>query len=275
MKKLLKTLNKYKGKESNIKRVLDDIYKENGIKENRDEISKLILEELNGLEITEEHIEWYAEIKKMEPEKAVEEIEKSKKGFFVLFMKDQVLHLSEMLKKQKYYQGLEEEVESLKKDKIKLEAQLKEYIDLSSRLKNDYSNLTKRTEKEVAKTQSNASKKVCLSIIDILDNFHQALDHFRTDKAESFSKDEIVEGLDKINRKFLEVLRKEGVKEIVAVNEVFDHNFHDALLTEERDDIEKDDTIVEEFKKGYMFKDEVLRPSLVKVGKKVEKNKEK
>ncbi|PLX17204.1 MAG: nucleotide exchange factor GrpE [Candidatus Muiribacterium halophilum] len=275
MKKLLKDLNKYKEKESNIKKILEDIYKKNKISENKEDITQAILEDIKDFEINEDFVKDYAENKEIEIEDAVKEIGKSKKEFFISLLQNQVMHLSEMFAKQKYFEKLEKDVVELKKEKIKLEAQLKEYIDLSSRLKKDYSNLTKRTEKEVAKTEENASKKVCLSIIDILDNFHQALDHFMTDEAKTFSKEEIVEGLDKINRKFLEVLRKEGVVEIESLNKQFDHNYHDALLTEEREDIEEDDTIIEEFKKGYMFKEEVLRPSLVKVGKKVDKIKNK
>ena len=65
--------------------------------------------------------------------------------------------------------------------------------------------------------------------------------------------------------KILQLLKNEGIQEIKCVGEKFDYNKHEVLMAEESD--EEEDTILEEFEKGYIYKDKILKPARVKISK--------
>ena len=98
------------------------------------------------------------------------------------------------------------------------------------------------------------------TILPVLDNFERALAvEVKVDEAKS-----LMTGMDMIYRKLLEALKGEGLVEIEAFGKEFDPNFHQAVMT--GNDPDKSSGIVlEELQKGYILKDRVLRPSMVKV----------
>ncbi|MEK7196124.1 MAG: nucleotide exchange factor GrpE, partial [Nitrospirota bacterium] len=77
----------------------------------------------------------------------------------------------------------------------------------------------------------------------------------------------LVQGVEITLREFLKVIDKFGLIPIIAINRIFDPSLHHAMTQVERDDVDEN-TVVEEFRKGYMLRDKVLRPSLVAVSKK-------
>ena len=79
------------------------------------------------------------------------------------------------------------------------------------------------------------------------------------------AKDEVLKGILMIHKQFLDTLRKLDIKEIDCLNQQFDPNLHDAVMTV--DDDEKSGSVVEVFKKGYIYKERVVRHSMVKVAK--------
>lgn len=141
------------------------------------------------------------------------------------------------------------------------EAQKDEYLRLLQRTVADFENYRRRMEKGRQETIKRANEGLFLQLLPILDNLELAL---QTGKGSS--ADSIIEGVEMIQRQFLGLLAKEGVKPVPALGEVFDPRVHEAVLQVDNTGAEAG-TIVEEFKKGYLIHDRVLRPSMVKVAK--------
>lgn len=120
----------------------------------------------------------------------------------------------------------------------------------------EFDNYKKRTQKEKDEIYSIAKADVVLSLLPIIDNF---------ERAEKFSEDKgVEEGMALIKKQFQEFLKKIGVEEIEAENKPFDPNFHNAVLHEDRDDVEEN-IIVEVLQKGYKLGEKVIRHAMVKV----------
>ena len=147
-----------------------------------------------------------------------------------------------------------------RKKKDKRDTQIEELTDRVKRQMAEFDNFRKRTEKEKASMFETGQKSVLEKILPTLDNFERGLAAVSDDQKE----DPIVQGMDKIYRQLLTTLESIGVSPIEAVGQPFDPNFHNAVMHVE--DEETDENIViEEFQKGYMFHDSVLRHSMVKV----------
>lgn len=142
---------------------------------------------------------------------------------------------------------------------------LVEYEDLLKRKQAEFENYRKRVQKEIEKIRKYATAELVLDVITILDDFDRAIS-----SAES-SKDfeSILEGIVIIKKQFRSVLEKKyGVKKIEAVGKEFDPTIHDAIMMEESDKYHED-IVVEDFQKGYIMHDRIIRPSKVKVVKAV------
>ncbi len=152
----------------------------------------------------------------------------------------------------------QEEIENLKKQ---LEEVTREKDDLYDRLLRklaDFNNFKKRIEKERQDYCKFANADLIRDILPIIDNFEKAL-MISEDKDDPFYR-----GIELIYKQFIDVLRKHGVEEIKAEGEQFDPSFHEAVWTAEIEN-QEDNVIIEEYQKGYMMHDKLLRPSLVKV----------
>lgn len=142
--------------------------------------------------------------------------------------------------------------------------QLKEQIDEEKnkylRLLADYDNFKRRATLDKTALQKYQSQKVLTNLIPVLDNFSRAITvEATTDEART-----IMEGMDMIYRSFVDALKSEGLVEIDALDKEFDPNYHQAIMT--GNDSDKPSGIVlDEMQKGYILKDRVLRPSMVKV----------
>lgn len=136
-----------------------------------------------------------------------------------------------------------------------------------SKLKNDFArayadteNMKKRLTKEADNAKKYRFKDSALELLPIVDNMAMALNVQTEDEALL----NYVKGFEMIYKQFLSVLDKEGVKEIEADGKPFDHNTMQALMQEKQDGVESG-IVLEVLQKGYMLKDRILRPALVKV----------
>ena len=166
----------------------------------------------------------------------VQESKKEKK----LFKKDKVAEL------EKKISELEEEVAKQKN------AYFKAYADTE--------NLRKRLQSEAETTRKYRIQSFALEVLPVLDSMERAL----AVQSDDENIKNYVKGFEMIHDQLVAVLEKEGVKEIDALNQPFDHSVHQALMQERVEGVESG-IVVEVLQKGYMLKDRVLRAALVKV----------
>ena len=153
-------------------------------------------------------------------------------------------------------------VHDLEERMKKLEVSLKEAEEKAMREKAEAINYRKRKDDEVARMMKYASEDLIKEILPIVDSFERAIDMDDDNLEDEVSK--FLAGFKMIYCNFVNILEKYEVKEIEAMGKEFDANFHQAVLTEPRDGVESG-IVIEVLQKGYMYKDKVLRPSMVKV----------
>lgn len=154
----------------------------------------------------------------------------------------------------------EEATEPEKEKKDKKDAQIEELTDKYKRLLAEFDNYRKRTEKERSSMYEMGAKDTIEKILPVVDNFERGLATVKEENVE----DPFVVGMNKIFTQLGSVLDGLGVKPIVTEGETFDPNLHNAVMHIDDENF-GDNVIVEEFQKGYMFKENVLRHSMVKV----------
>ena len=147
-----------------------------------------------------------------------------------------------------------------KKKKDKKDEQIEELTDKVKRQMAEFDNFRKRTEKEKTQMYDMGAKTIVEKILPVIDNFERGLAAVPEDNKE----DAFVVGMDKIYRQMLTVLEEAGVKPIEAVGAEFDPNFHNAVMHVE-DETLGENVVAEELQKGYMYRDTVVRHSMVKV----------
>ena len=149
------------------------------------------------------------------------------------------------------------------KDELTLaNERIKDWEDKYKRLLAEFDNFRKRSEKESAMMIDIGASMILTKILPIVDNFERAINSI----PEDIKENSFVDGVDKIYKQMLKTFEDLGVKPIEAVGKPFDANLHNAVMTDENAEGEVD-TVVEELQKGYMYKDQVLRHSMVKVKK--------
>ncbi len=142
----------------------------------------------------------------------------------------------------------------------KKDEKIAELNDRYVRLFAEFDNFRKRSETEKSGMFAEGEKTVLLKVLPLIDNFERALNTIPEDEKSSAFAD----GIEKVYRAFTDQLKSLGVTEIEAVGKEFDANLHNAVMHIE-DEEQGENIIVEEFQKGYMFGDKVLRYSMVKV----------
>lgn len=149
----------------------------------------------------------------------------------------------------------------LEKQLLEAQAQVQEYYGLLQRLQADFENYKKRIQKEREEFSRLVTESFLMNLLPVMDNFERALMSF--DRA---SPEDVRTGVQLIYNQLAEFLEKTGVKPLDTAGSLFDPERHEALVREETSDC-PDGLILEEFQKGYLFRDKVIRPSLVKVAK--------
>lgn len=141
-----------------------------------------------------------------------------------------------------------------------LKGQIAEANDKYARLFAEFDNFRKRSEKEKSARYDMGAKDVIEKILPVLDNFERGFDSVE----ESDKEDAFVTGMDLIYKQFQKVLEDLGVKPIEAVGQAFDPELHNAVMHVDDPEV-GENIVVEEFQKGYTYKDQVVRYSMVKV----------
>lgn len=141
-----------------------------------------------------------------------------------------------------------------------LRKELEEQQQRLVRMQADYDNFRRRTRQEKEDFAKYAASDVIEQLLPVLDNFGRALD--AADSSNDF--DALFKGVDMIFRQLQQVLEHNGLQEMDAVGQPFNPEYHEAVMKVE-DTEHEEGIIVEQLQKGYMFKDKVLRPAMVKV----------
>ena len=148
-----------------------------------------------------------------------------------------------------------------KKDKkSKQEEKIAELTDRVQRQMAEFDNFRKRTEKEKAQMFEVGSKSVIEKILPVIDNFERGLSAVLDESKE----DPFVQGMDKIYKQLMTELEGLEVKAIEAVGTEFNPDFHNAVMQVESEEFESG-VVAQELQKGYMYRDSVVRHSLVAV----------
>jgi len=149
------------------------------------------------------------------------------------------------------------------KKKEKKDKKDEQIADLTDRLKRqiaEFDNYRKRTEKEKAGMYMVGAKEIVEKILPVVDNFERGL----AGVPEEQKEDPFVTGVAQIYKQLMTTLEGMGVKAIEAVGAEFDPDFHNAVMHVEDESV-GENIVVEEFQKGYMYKEFVVRHSMVKV----------
>lgn len=152
------------------------------------------------------------------------------------------------------------DVKALETELEKKEAEVQELKDKYQRLMAEFENARKRNAKETTKMFDIGAKSVLEKLLPVIDNFERGLNAVSEEEKETA----FVQGVDAIYKQLMTVFGEIGVCSIEALDKEFNADFHNAVMHVE-DEAYGDNVVVEELQKGYMYKEEVLRYSMVKV----------
>lgn len=147
-----------------------------------------------------------------------------------------------------------------KNKKDKKDEKIEELTDRLTRQMAEFDNFRKRTEKEKSQMYEIGARDIIEKILPIVDNFERGLSSMpEEEKATPFA-----EGMEKVYKQLMTTLESIDVKPIEAVGKEFDPNFHNAVMHVEDEEL-GENIIAEEFQKGYTYRNNVVRHSMVKV----------
>ncbi len=159
------------------------------------------------------------------------------------------------------------EVEALKKQVEEEKQKAADNLAGWQRAAADFANYRKRAEQERNELIKYANANLLLKILPILDDFERAMQTMPNDRLAQLTW---VDGIFLIERKLRAVLESEGLQPIPALGQEFDPAYHEAVLQEETPEASQDGKVLAELQKGYKLNERVLRPTMVKVGKRVD-----
>lgn len=147
-----------------------------------------------------------------------------------------------------------------KNKKDKKDEKIEELTDRLTRQMAEFDNFRKRTDKEKKQMYEIGAKDIIDKILPVVDNFERGL----AAVSEEEKSHPFMEGMDKIYKQLMTTLGEAGVKPIEAVGQEFNPDFHNAVMHVEDEEV-GENIVVEEFQKGYTYRDSVVRHSMVKV----------
>jgi molecular chaperone GrpE len=159
----------------------------------------------------------------------------------------------------------EKETKKEKKNKEKelieaLNLKVKELEDKNLRISAEMINTLRRKDEDNARVMKYASESLIEDILNVVDNFDRALNqNSNSEDVVNYQK-----GMQMIYDNLINILEKYEVKEIEALGKEFDPTYHQAVMTEKIDGKESN-IVIEVLRKGYIYKDKVIRPAMVKV----------
>lgn len=154
----------------------------------------------------------------------------------------------------------EEKKGFFKKKKDPRDEKIEELTDRVKRQMAEFENFRKRTEKEKSTMYEMGARDIIERMLPVVDNFERGLAAVPEDQ----KGNPITEGMEKIYKQFQKTLEEAGVKPIEAVGKEFDPNFHNAVMHVDDENL-GENVVAEELQKGYMYRDSVVRHSMVKV----------
>jgi molecular chaperone GrpE len=149
---------------------------------------------------------------------------------------------------------LSQEIESLKQEK-------EEIYQRFLRTQAEFDNFKKRSQKEKEAERKYKAQDLVTELLPAIDNFERALQVEITDENKN-----LLDGISMVYRQLVEALKSQGVEIIEAAGKEFDPNLHQAVMQVEDDNFESN-IVIEDLQKGYLLKDRVIRPAMVKVNK--------
>ena len=180
--------------------------------------------------------------------------------------KEKIKELKELKKEvkgdNKKIKSLEKDLESTKLELDKVKNELALTQEKALRANAEMMNFKRRKEEETSYMLKYASEEVIKSLLPVIDNFERGIKLDDNDLSDEVSK--FLSGFKMIYSNFVSILNKFEVKEIEANGIEFDPNFHQAVLME-HDENKPSGVVLEVLQKGYMYKDKVIRPAMVKV----------
>ncbi len=147
-----------------------------------------------------------------------------------------------------------------KNKKDKKDERIEELTDRLTRQMAEFDNFRKRTDKEKSQMYEIGAKDIIDKILPVVDNFERGLKAVKEEEKE----DPFIQGMEKVYKQLMTTLEDVGVKPIEAVGQEFNPDFHNAVMHVEDENF-GENIIAEEFQKGYMYRDSVVRHSMVKV----------
>ncbi|MCJ7560776.1 nucleotide exchange factor GrpE [Candidatus Bathyarchaeota archaeon] len=142
-----------------------------------------------------------------------------------------------------------------------------EYLTRLKYLQADFENLKKRFDRQTEQVKNYCTERLVIELLDVVDELELALKTAQS----ATSPQPLIEGVEMTLKKLRKVLEQEGVSPIECEGKPFDPSRHNAIAAVERDDVEEC-IVAEEVRKGYIMKDKVIRPSIVKVAVKSSKS---
>ncbi len=187
--------------------------------------------------------------------------------------KDQNIKDEEKIDNDTKSQEISESTEKENKEEISIEEKIIDLEDKLARTLAEMENQRRRFEKEKDDAFEYGGFSFAKESLNLIDNFDRAKQSLENDEkikgTDALKK--TLEHIDIIKKDIISIFKKNNIEEILAVNTKLDPNLHQAMM-EVEDDNKEAGTIVQEIQKGYKMKDRLLRPSLVAVSKKTEKN---
>lgn len=150
------------------------------------------------------------------------------------------------------------------------EAELKsasDYLEHLQRLQAEFSNYKKRVERERLEFTKLVKAEFIKKLLPVVDDFERFIMNHKDEQLNQNNNQDFMKGFRLIYEKLMSLLKDEGVIPLGSEGKDFDPNFHEALIMEKTDDESKDGKVLEEWERGYLFNDNVLRVAKVKVGK--------
>ncbi|WP_428912633.1 nucleotide exchange factor GrpE [Niallia sp. Krafla_26] len=154
----------------------------------------------------------------------------------------------------------ENELELIKKENEELKAKLEEAENRMLRLQADFENSRRRARLDLEAAEKYRAQSLISGLLPAIDNFERAL-QLDADNEQAKS---LLQGMEMVYRGILDALKAEGAEQIEAVGKEFDPHMHQAVMQVQEENYDSN-VVVEEFQKGYILKDRVIRPSMVKV----------
>ena len=192
--------------------------------------------------------------------------------------KEQSSKIEENINDKSVTSELSKNDEKSKEEKVELtpEDKIKELEEKLARALAEMENQRRRFEKEKDDAFEYGGFSFARESLNLIDNFDRAKQSLENDKKIKNSDvlQKVLDHLDIVKKDLISVFKKNNIEEIIAVGKKLDPNLHQAMM-EVEDDNKEPGTIIQEIQKGYKMKDRLLRPSLVAVSKKTEKNDEK